>query len=161
MTRGPAPTPTAILKARDSWRADRPDEPTATGEPVCPKGTPAKLKAIFDRIAARMKSMNIGGEVDTDLLLEYCRALLESEQVEAALKKEGSLLTIYKRGKAKGEKIEVSVPHPLLRRRDKLREAICRLAQQFGFSPASRARVKTEKPAKADPLEEFLRPKRN
>lgn len=104
-----------------------------------------------------MTKLRIGGEVDSDLLLLYCRTIAEADEVEAKLKKQGTFVTVYKRGKKKGEKIEVSIAHPLLRRRDKLREALLRLAQQFGFSPASRSRVRTDDASDtADPFANFL-----
>lgn len=157
MARGPAPTPTNILKQRGSWRADaRKDEPAATGELICPSSANEKVRTIWNEIVERMKRLQIGGEVDGPLLLELCKTMEEAERIEEILSSEGMFLRVNKRGIERGTKITVSVPHPLLRRRDKVREVIYRLAQQFGFSPASRTRVKKEAKEEADPLSDFL-----
>lgn len=146
---GPPPTPTAILRRRGSWRADtRKSEPTNIGKWKAPKGMDKLTAEVWRRIVARLKRLEVGGEVDTELLLEFCKAVAEAVEVDQILAKEGKFVKV-------GE--QPSEPHPLLKRRDKLREAIYRLSQQFGFSPASRTKVhKEESIEESDPLKAFL-----
>ncbi len=75
--RGPAPTPTAILKARGSWRAD-----TVTDEPQAPRGRPYKpawLKAPAARhwkpLLNQIEKMGILSECDGNALGRYCMNL--------------------------------------------------------------------------------------
>ncbi len=91
MARGPAPTPTKLLKVRGSWRAKtRENEPEL---PVKAPPAPAFLNAEAEREWARqvkhLQTMGVIAEADRALLAFYCQAWAEFLEVNADLKKEG------------------------------------------------------------------------
>jgi len=74
--KGPAPTPTKILKLRGSWRGNRRDgEPEP--EPKLP-APPAYLKAgarrEWDRIVKVLEPLQYVSEVDQQMLAAYCQS---------------------------------------------------------------------------------------
>jgi phage terminase small subunit len=72
--RGPQPTPTAILKARGSWRADiRTNEPSMEpGVPECPRKLTKAQLAWWDRTVAIMLRMKTLTLAHGEALSRYC-----------------------------------------------------------------------------------------
>lgn len=118
---GPPPTPTAILKARGSWRAKiRKNEPQPpAGKAECPEWLSLEAKAAWKKLAPTLERMGVLTLADENEFARYC--------------------DLYARWK---QAITRRVP------KDKLigsiTEQLARLAQQFGLTPASRARVQVK-----------------
>lgn len=138
--RGPAPTPTKILAARGSWRADeRPNEPTPSAEtPKCPDWLSVEGRAEWDRICRQLDAMGILAAADRALLVAYCEAWAEFAAMEKLLKKMQPMLKTKK---------GVWYQNPIIGVRNRAFERLRRAACEFGLSPASRTRVQAA-PAK-------------
>ncbi len=131
-SRGPAPIPTNILKLRGSWRAGiNPDEPkTAICIPVMPAHIKGVAKEEWDRVAPMLLKAGCISEVDLALFESYCVAYaLKVDSIKRPKK-----YTI-------SEKLKIT-------------NSLKTLAAEFGLSPSSRTRIKTEpKQAEADPFD--------
>jgi P27 family predicted phage terminase small subunit len=136
--RGPAPTPTQILKLRGSWRGSaRKDEPKA------PKTPPAEArwldregKAEWARVTETLKGMDLLSSADRAILVGMCQNWSLFVRVSKQL------------NRAKG-------PAALLELRGLISVAAeayrnySHGCQQFGLSPASRSRVQTRQDPEA------------
>ena len=127
--RGPAPTPTEVLKARGSPHAN-----TRTGEvaypidaPDCPKWLGKDAKLEWKRVVALLIEARCVATIDLALLTSYCQAW--GEYI-------GLCRAIVKAGYAK------AIKTGLMSARNKARDALVKIADRFGFSPAARTRVK-------------------
>ena len=114
--RGPAPTPTAILKARGSWLAKtRPDEPKPERSlPTCPSWLPKEAKTEWNRIVPELDKLGLLTAIDRAALAAYCQAWSDFRE---------------------------AVEGDSLRDRDTAAKRLINAAAQFGLSPAARARV--------------------
>ena len=119
--RGRPPTPTAILKARGSWRAKiRRCEPQPPGDPVdCPVWLEGTARETWRELAPILRSMGVLTIADRNAFVRYC--VLWANWREA-----------LSGGGRKAKKCLA------------LSESLGRLEQQFGLTPASRARVKVD-----------------
>jgi P27 family predicted phage terminase small subunit len=134
--RGPAPTPVPVLKARGSWRAKVRAGEVAyeSGPPPCPDWLGADAAAEWKRIVPLLRSAGVLQRTDLAGLAGYCEAWGEfcclsrlAERVRAGAEKGGVPL---------GE-----TEFKLIRLKNGAAERAAKMAQQFGFTPASRARV--------------------
>ena len=137
--KGKAPTPTKILKARGSklvkGRAGEPEFTEGAGD--CPASLKGEAKREWGRITRELDRVGILQQTDRALLAAYCEAWGEFVQyVEAGL--EVGRDEAIRRGYLKAKNAAA----------DRLR----RLAEQFGFSPAARTRVRVTED-KADDTE--------
>ena len=135
MARGPAPTPTKLLKVRGSWRAKtRENEPELPVKaPPAPAFLNAEAKREWARQVKHLQTMGVIAEADRALLAFYCQAWAEFLEVNADLKKEGLTFST---------ETGYILPHPLVAIRNGAFERAKKIAAQFGFSPAARARLK-------------------
>lgn len=122
--RGPAATPTPILKARGSWRAKlREGEPVVDVHeeiPEPPKFLKGEALKCWNRTAQELVKMKVLAASDVDQLAQYCRTFADwivCDDKHLRMKMEASL------------------------RMDR---------RELGLSPSARTRVKTEKPAAVD-----------
>ena len=124
--KGRAPTPTATLEARGSWRAKtRRGEPRpATRLPACPRSLKGEARAEWRRQGKHMVAMGIIAESDRALLAVWCQAWAEFIALIDAT--EG----------------------PELRRRDAAADRLMKASDRLGFSPAARTRVRAEREAR-------------
>ncbi|MFL5242382.1 MAG: phage terminase small subunit P27 family [Gemmataceae bacterium] len=143
--RGRPPTPTAVLKARGSWRAK-----TRKAERVLPVEAPSKpdwlqgeAAAEWDRAIAALLEMGILTLADRAPLAAYCEAcgeFVELVQLIATIGREGN--------------------GALVRMKNKAAERIAKFGCEFGFSPVSRTRLKLTAPEPAaSPKLRFFGPK--
>ena len=93
-----------------------------SGLPNCPTWMTTEGKRAWKRLAGQLDRAGVVQHVDADLLAAYCEHLGEIERLTKAMKKHGD-------------------DPGLLRSRRQAIEAVHKLAQQFGFSPASRSKV--------------------
>jgi P27 family predicted phage terminase small subunit len=125
------PTPTPILEARGSRKAR---QRAANGErrpplkrPSCPAWLSKEAKAEWRRQIKQLEELGLAAEIDRAVLAAYCDAWGELVEVNRLLEEAGG---------AKADNWR------LLAVKARAREQLAKLAQQFGFSPSSRARVK-------------------
>ncbi len=126
--RGPAPTPTPILEARGSWRAKGREGEASFGKgvPECPAWMPAEGRSEWDRLTEQLAAAGLLQQVDWNLLSAYCEVWSDYVRIVKA---------------TKGMSVIRCIALGLLAAKRKAVADLHRLAQQFGFSPASRTRV--------------------
>jgi P27 family predicted phage terminase small subunit len=135
--RGPAPTPTEHLKARNSWRADANlNEPTpAVGAPDRPTG----LTGVAGDIWGAMVGVVALGVLTRDngqTLARYCHGLARWWKLAEWLDdNEDTYETVDKMGNTR------HVRHPNVITYEKLSRDLVRLEQEFGLTPSSRTRI--------------------
>ena len=127
--RGPKPQPSAILAARGSWRANaNPNEaiPEA-GMPSCPAEVKADADALrnWRRIVPKLVAAGLATKLDGEVLGHYCVMRgLRDQAVKAA------------RTTRNAETRIGLVKHVL-----ELTRACSRVEDQYGMTPATRARI--------------------
>jgi len=147
--RGPAATPTDILKLRGSRRGDRrPNEPKPPkGQPRCPSRLTKEEKSVWKQLVAILREMNVLTVADGNALARYCVMWCEWWRCDAHLKKYGLSFPMKRIvGKGKDERTEVIgfQPFPELVQRNKLSVELRRLEAEFGLTPAARTRIQVE-----------------
>ena len=139
MTPGPPPTPTATLKLRRSWRANRnPAEPKGDGKaPTCPSWLDAEGKKAWRYMAKILKRRGTISSEDQHALAMYCAAWSRYLKAEAFLQKNGSVRPVknYK-GEVIGEKPWSQ--HGIQR---DLAKQLRAYQQEFGLTPSARSRI--------------------
>ena len=143
MPRGPAPTPTPILKLRGSWRGD-----ARSGEPRPPVESPGDPPAVLKgearrewrRVTRLLVAMGCIAKIDRALVTAYCEAWGEFVEASRELQTSGLILKT-----ADG----YFYPNPLAGIRSRAVERMTRLAAQFGLSPSARTKL-TAAPAQDD-----------
>jgi len=125
--KGPPKTPTAILKARDSWlaplRGDEPEPELSDGK--SPSGLSPDEAVIWRDVAPKLARVRVLTETDERDLIRYCQIHAQYDRALA-------------RVKAEGDKVRVGVLKSFI----ELSDRVSRLSQQFGMTPASRAAIK-------------------
>lgn len=159
--RGPAPTPSKLKKLRGNPGRrkinDREPQP-AEATPTIPTWLQGEARAEWKRIVPELRTLGLLTLIDRAALVAYCQAWAELVACTKILQDEGRIITepiVDKEGDHIGDKIRA---HPIVRMQ---RDAFARVkvfAAEFGFTPASRSRVKVpDKPDQVDPLAELLR----
>ncbi len=139
--KGPPKIPTAILKARDSWKADGRDS-----EPVPEPGNlhltldlQGKALETWERLAPRLTWLT---PVDSDLLSRYCKTAGQWHQCQHDL----DCAVVFDQKTV------------LYNRSAKLSEILLRMEAQLGLSPSARAGIKVpDKPKMSDAKLRILR----
>ena len=139
--RGPAPTPTPILKMRGSWRAKRNKRQpkSATGRPMCPQWIDARAKSAWKVLVPQLEAMQVLTKVDRNALTRYCQVFATWRHHQEFINKHGTVYPVKDaEGKPAGFKEFPQVAIAM-----KLADQLLRLEQQFGLTPAARARLQT------------------
>lgn len=154
--RGPAPTPTGILKARGSWRANlNSNEPTPEmGKPACPKYFTKAQRATWKKLCAGLDNMGILATIDGNQLERYVVYYLRWRDCEAFLAKNGTTYPMKSNaascyvGRIPGP--AESIPefvvgfeeYPQVKESHRLDKALKQIEASFGLTPSARARLK-------------------
>jgi P27 family predicted phage terminase small subunit len=148
--RGPLPRPAARRRNQRPVRGT-----VTTGRPAMPRDLSGEAREEWKRTVAVLEEMGVLHRVDRSLLLRYCRAWAEWQELDEQLARTGKLV--------RGQKGNL-VRNPLwLLRRDAGQDLLA-LAVQLGLSPMARLRngIRHEPPAAREPegltaLEEYRR----
>jgi P27 family predicted phage terminase small subunit len=135
--RGPAPTPTANLKARGSWRGKaNPNEPQpAQGAPDRPSGLADVAGDIWDALVGTV-APGVLTRDNGQTLARYCHGLSRWWKLAEWLDgNDDTYETEDKLGNVR------HVRHPNVITYEKLSRDLTRLEQEFGLTPSSRTRV--------------------
>ena len=140
--RGPAPTPTPILRAAGSWRADeRKNEPKPEKKrPTCPKWLDPAAKTAFRKLVKQLERLGVLGTCDRNALTRYCQMFSRWQKSEEFLMKHGE---VYPIKDAKGKAIGFKA-YPQVGIAATLADQLLRIEQQFGLTPAARTRLTVE-----------------
>ena len=155
--RGPAPTPTEILKKRGSREvAKRAKEPKPDkGAPSCPQWLDKDARAVWKQLVPQLVSLAVVTKIDGNALARYCRLWVRWRQCDEFIRKYGeSYATGYKDGKPTSfqQFPEVGIVN-------KLGQQLLRIEQEFGLTPAARTRIEVDvsPPAPADDKARFFK----
>jgi len=137
--RGPAPTPSAILRARGSWRGA-----ANKGEPKPPEGVPdrpvwlsATAGEVWEQLLRQLTPLGLASEIDANALARYCDALVRFKKAAAFIEKNGEVYTI----KDKDGNVKCVLPWPQVGIYHKLAALLGKIESEFGLTPASRSRI--------------------
>ena len=144
--RGPPKTPTAVLAARGSWRADtRKDEPKfAASDPSPPACLDKVAREKWAELFPQLTEAGVFTRGDRDSLAILCDTFSQWRRCKKVLEKEGDVYQGSKRA-------EVAIV-------EKCRETMLRYLREFGLTPASRSNVHAEKKSQ-DPDDELFKPR--
>ena len=149
--RGPAPTPTAILKLRGSPRAtrrDRKDEPPGPpGRPDRPVWLDDQAREMWDHLVPLLEVMRVLTRIDGNALARYCRLWARWRKAESFIDSKGEMYPL----KDNQGGVKCFVQWPQVGIANKLAQQLTRLEQEFGMTPAARARVHVEQRSQLPP----------
>jgi P27 family predicted phage terminase small subunit len=154
--RGPTPTPTNILKARGSRQAARPNEPQPTpGAPRPPDTLDAPAIQVWGQVVSELAAMGTLFRADVNALERYCVLFVLWRKSIAFLQENGETYPL----RDKAGNVTCIQQYPQVAIVNKLSVLLLRLEQEFGLTPASRARVRVDLPPQhaADPKAKFFR----
>ena len=139
--RGPVRTPTAILKLRGSRRAsNRRGEPQADGSrPRRPQYLPQVAKKCWDEILPHLVRLGVLDSIDRNALARYCSCVARWRESEDKIEDEGQVITLTR---ANG--LTAPIVNPWVKIAKDLASELRRLEQEFGMTPAARARIQLE-----------------
>lgn len=125
--------PTKVLKAQGTFRADRHAKRADANDAAGPLGDPPEAlcpdaKSEWKRITTAMAQIGFGAQVDVAALAAYCRTWAEWKKLSKIVSAKS--FSYLEEGDRKISRLLGTVE-----------DRLAKLAQQFGFTPASRARV--------------------
>ncbi|MEK6675784.1 MAG: phage terminase small subunit P27 family [Planctomycetota bacterium] len=145
--RGPAPTPTRILKIRGSTLVTRKRE---AGEVQGPCGIPDRpdwldvdSQVAWDSFVPLLVQMGVLTRVDGKALARYCQLWASWRKAEEFIDKHG---TVYPVKDDKG-RTKCFMHWPQVSIALKLAPQLTRLEQEFGMTPSARARIQLDRSA--------------
>ena len=142
-SRGPAPTPTSILKIRGSDRArirEKAGEPTPNrGQPTRPVNVTNESRAVWSAVTKMLDEMTVLTVADGGQLERYCLMFVQWRQIQRALAKfqatDDMLISSLRNDEAR------SVVRNLWAEYHRLNQSLRHTEMQFGLTPAARARL--------------------
>jgi P27 family predicted phage terminase small subunit len=136
---GRQPTPTAILKARGSWRAKlNPAEPLPElGAPDCPAHLSDAAKEVWYAIVPRLLALRVLTRIDGGDLARYCDAYVQWQRAAEFL---NAHELVYPLKSSDGRALGL-VPYPHNALYEKYHRILISLEDRFGLTPAARTRI--------------------
>ena len=146
--RGVPPVPTAILRARGSWRAKiNRKEPTGHGTPRCPAWLDSDAKAAWKALIPMLKRLGVLATADAFAIARYCDMLVEYKRLAVHVAECGSV---------SADRISAEAKH-----KGELADKLLRLEQNFGLTPSARSRIQVSKKdsPKEQDISRFFKPR--
>ncbi len=156
--RGPAPTPTPVLKLRGSTLATKRREQLEAkgpaGVPDRPDWLDEQARQVWDQLVPLLEMMGVLTRVDGNALSRYCRIWTRWRKAEEFIDDKGEM---YPLKDDKGA-VKCFMQWPQVAIAHKLAQQLTRLEQEFGMTPASRTRIQVAHhgPAKATGKSRFF-----
>ena len=140
--RGPVNVPIPILEARGSWRGrvarlHAPVPPP--GRPSCPSWLDKEAKRAWRKLLPELERMGLLARADGQAFARYCQLWSRWVKAEQHLQRYGETYPV----KDEAGRVRCFLPWPQVSIANKLNIALCRLEQEFGLTPAGRARLGT------------------
>lgn len=152
--------PTAIkaLQGNAGHRKPNHDEPKPDlGVPEKPKGMPRAASREWDRIVPALLKLGVLSIVDGKALAAYCDAYAYWEKARKEMDDHGLVVEepiLNKEGDEIGSKYKANPAVSIYATMGKLMKSFL---VEFGLTPASRSKLKIEKPKPVDPMDEFMK----
>jgi len=150
MSKGRKPKPTKLLKLHGTFQKCRRSakEPEyKVSVPDCPDWLGDIAKLEWERMTAELKESGIIAKIYQVPLALYCQAYEDYLTALENVRDEGISYRSDKGNQIQNP--EVNVMH-------KAREVLMKIAVEFGLTPSSKTRVRSDKPQKANPFKEML-----
>lgn len=141
-TRGPAPTPSAILRDRGSWRGKRNKaEPAPLKKaPLCPKWFDKDRRAVWKQVVPMLAKMGVLTVADGAALERYCDAIVRWRKASALLAEKGEVFTV----RGDDGKVKYIQQLPYVSIVAGLAALLANIEAQFGMTPSARTRITVE-----------------
>lgn len=150
--RGPAPTPTPVLKARGSWRAElnRNEPRPPPGPPPCPKAFGPAERVVWRAVCKALRDMGLLTKADGGALARYVRFLIRWRACEDHIARFGLTQPVVTTDpdvarigewKRPGEHLVGWAEFPQVRESHRLDKALRGIEDRFGLSPSARSRL--------------------
>jgi P27 family predicted phage terminase small subunit len=142
--------PTALkeLAGNPGKRALNNQEPKPASEiPVCPPHLKGVARTEWTRITKELHALGILSLVDRAALVAYCTAWADYVQACKKVEKEGAVAISDKGG---------MYQNPWVGIKNSSMDRLVRISSEFGMTPASRTRVKVDKPTEEDEMAGYL-----
>ena len=139
--RGPAPTPTPILKLRGSTlvskRRQKNEAQGPAGAPDQPDWLDDEARKMWDHLLPMLEGMGVLTRIDGNALARYCRLWSRWRKAEAFIDGKGEMYPL------KGDKggVKCFMQWPQVAIAAKLAQQLTRLEQEFGMTPSARTRI--------------------
>lgn len=162
MPKGRRPLPTAVKKLRGNpgKRKLSKDEPTpAAVDPVMPPGLSEAAQAEWKDILPILRDMKVLTAADAKALAGYCHNFARWMEAEEEVKRLGIIIEEPIMGGPADDREVVGYKYknnPALRTSMDAQRQMKSFLVEFGMTPASRTRIRIEKPAEPDPFEDYL-----
>jgi P27 family predicted phage terminase small subunit len=136
-----------LTKAEIDQRLENEIKPK-TDKIRCPSWLDKVARSKWNSLVKELKELDLMTNIDIDALATYCDAYSQYVECTAIIREEG-LMVEYTNKAAETNK----VPHPLLTKKVQLHNQMRSLANEFGLTPASRAKLAMPKKEKeVDPF---------
>ena len=139
--RGPAPTPTAILKLRGSTlvskRRRKNEAQGPAGAPDRPDWLDDEARKMWDHLLPMLDGMGVLTRVDGNSLARYCRLWSRWRKAEAFIDEKGDMFPL----RSDNGKVKCFQQWPQVAIAHKLATQLTRLEQEFGMTPSARSRI--------------------
>lgn len=145
MGRKSTPTSLKVLRGNPGKRPINTDEPQPDllcSVPEPPENLGEIARQEWGRLAGELISLKLLTALDTTMLEVYCESYEQYRQAEAEIKthfKKFKKYTVTYTNKANNEN---EVPHPALRIKREALDIMRSVGSEFGFTPASRTKLK-------------------
>ncbi len=152
--RGPAPTPSNLLKLRGSWRGNaNPNEPQPdSGVPSKPEGLGPIADTVWDTMSEQLLAMRVLTVADGYALEVLARTWEKWQEAEDSLTKHGNVFPI--RNPDGTLKYLQQSPYVGIARH--LGDQLIKLLREFGLTPSARTRIAAAPVEEGDPLQALL-----
>lgn len=142
--RGPAPKPAALKLVDGTQRSkiNRAEPLPPDAAPAAPAGLSGQAREVWDKTVADLDAMKILSAVDAECISAYVAAVCSHRSAAAAIEADGGAIVRGEDGACR--------PHPAVRVQEAAGRTMRHWAQEFGLTPAARARIEVKPAARAD-----------
>ena len=155
--RRPLPTEVKRLRGNPGKRKLNDQEPgVPIGEPEMPADLPELAQVEWKSIVPLLLQMGVLSKVDGKALVGYCYAWARLMQAEKEINDRGIILDEPVTDKEGNEIGTRTKANPACALADRAMVRMKSFLIEFGLTPASRSKLKVDKPKDADPVEAYL-----
>lgn len=137
--RGPAPTPTNILRLRGSklYGREGVDGPTGIPDPPDWLAEDAEASRAWQELRPLLTEMGVLTRIDRNVLARYCRTWSRWREAEKFLDAHGTTYAL----KDESGRVRCMMQFPQVAIAHKLCQQLTRMEQELGMTPSARTRI--------------------